>query len=167
MRRFTRKEIHEMGLSEIEFDPKSRDDIPQLLRGLQYIFLTPSLREEVFQILDTLFPEKLDRNNGRPGMDMWSIFVMGVLRLNLNWDYDRLQEMVNNHRTIRQILGHAIPDDGDYYGLQNLKDNVALLTPDILDKINQVVVKAGHIVVKKKLKMITRRKPIRAPNRTT
>ena len=47
MRRFTRKEIHEMDLSEIEFDLKSRDDIPQLLRGLQYIFLTPSLREEV------------------------------------------------------------------------------------------------------------------------
>ena len=149
MRRFTRKEIDEMDLSGIEFDLKSRDDIPQLLRGLQYIFLTPSLREEVFQILDTLFPEKLDRNNGRPGMDMWSIFVMGVLRLNLNWDYDRLHEMVNNHRTIRQILGHAIPDDGDHYGLQNLKDNVALLTPEILDKINQVVVKAGHIIVKK------------------
>ncbi len=140
-----------MGLSEIEFDLKSRDDIPQLLRGLQYIFLTPRLREEVFQILDTLFPEKLDRNNGRPGLDMWSIFVMGVLRLNLNWDYDRLHEMVNNHRTIRQILGHTIPDDGDYYGLQNLKDNVALLTPEILDKINQVVVKAGHTVVKKKI----------------
>ena len=150
MRRFTRKEIDKMDLSEIEFDLKSRDDIPQLLRGLQYIFLTPSLREEVFQILDTLFPEKLDRNNGRPGMDMWSIFVMGVLRLNLNWDYDRLHEMVNNHRTIRQILGHAMADDGDHYGLQNLKDNVVLLTPEILDQINQVVVKAGHTVVKKK-----------------
>jgi hypothetical protein len=167
MRRFTRKEIDEMDLSGIEFDLKSRDDIPQLLKGLQYIFLTPSLREEVFRILDTLFPETLDRNNGRPGMDMWSIFVMGVLRLNLNWDYDRLHEMVNNHRTIRQIPGHAIPDDGDHYGLQNLKDNVVLLTPEILDEINQVVVKAGHIVVKKKLKTMTRREPMRALNRTS
>ncbi len=167
MRRFTRKEIDKMDLSEIEFDLKSRDDIPQLLRGLQYIFLTPSLREEVFRILDTMFPEKLDRNNGRPGMDMWSIFVMGVLRLNLNWDYDRLHEMVNNHRTIRQILGHTIADDSDHYGLQNLKDNVALLTPEILDQINQVVVKAGHTVVKKNLKTMTHREPIRALNRTS
>jgi hypothetical protein len=83
-------------------------------------------------------------------MDMWSIFVMGVLRLNLNWDYDRLHDMVNNHRTIRQILRHGIVDDGEGYGLQNLKDNVVLLTPEVLDKINQVVVNAGHAVVKKK-----------------
>lgn len=74
---------------------------------------------------------------------------MGVLRVNLDWDYDRLHEMVNNHRTIRQLLGHGRVDDGEDYGLQNLKDNVVLLTPEILNKINQVVVKAGHAVVKK------------------
>lgn len=149
MRKFTRKPIDDMAILDIELDPKSRDDIPPLIRGLKHIFLTPHLREEVFQILDTIFPEHLDRTNGRPGMDMWSIFVMGVLRINLNWDYDRLHDMVNNHRTIRQILGHGMVDDGEGYGLQNLKDNVVLLTPEVLDKINQVAVKAGHAVVKK------------------
>lgn len=34
-------------------------------------------------------------------------FCDGVLRLDLNWDHDRLQEQVNNHRTIRQMLGHS------------------------------------------------------------
>ncbi|MCP4372187.1 MAG: ISNCY family transposase [Deltaproteobacteria bacterium] len=149
MRKFTRKDLDEMDIPEIELDPKSRDDIPQLLKGLQYIFLTPFLREEVFKILDEMFPESIDRNNGRPGMDMWSIFVMGVLRLNLNWDYDRLHEMVNNHGIVRQLLGHGLDDDGEKYGLQNIKDNVVLLTTEILDEINQVVVKAGHEVVKK------------------
>jgi len=76
--------------------------------------------------------------------------VMGVLRLNLNWDYDRLHEMVNQHRTIRQMLGHGVEDDGEYYHLQTLKDNVSLLTPEIVDRINQVVVKAGHQLEKKK-----------------
>jgi len=39
----------------------------------------------------------------------------------------------------------------DYeYKLQTLKDNVALLTPELLDKINTVVVEAGHSLVKKK-----------------
>ena len=34
--------------------------------------------------------------------------------------------------------------------MQTLKDNVSLLTPELLDEINQVVVRAGHISVKKK-----------------
>lgn len=75
---------------------------------------------------------------------------MGVLRLSLNCDYDRLHELVNNHRTLRQILGHGIADDGNLHNLQTLKDNVALLTPEMLDQVNQVIVKAGHELIKKK-----------------
>jgi hypothetical protein len=100
--------------------------------------------------LDGIFPKDIDLNNGRPGMDMWSILVMGVLRLNLNCDYDRLHNLVNNHKTIRQILGHGVVDDQSCYYLQTLKDNVSLLTPEILDQINQVVVNAGHALIKKK-----------------
>lgn len=149
MRELTRKSIEEMNIDQIELELDSRDDIPQLLGGLQYIFLTPPLRQEVFIILSDMFPPELDLNNGRPGMDVWSIFVMGVLRLSLNCDYDRLHNLVNNHRTIRQILGHGIADDGKPYNLQTLKDNVALLTPEILDRVNQAVVKAGHELIKK------------------
>ena len=140
----------ESSLAEVSFDPASRDDIPQLLRGLHYLYLTPSLRQAVFQILDRMLPSEIDRNTGRPGMVLWRIFVLGVLRLNLNWDYDRLCEMVNQHKTIRQILGHGLSDDGVSYHVQTLKDNVCLLTPEILDEINQVVVKAGHELLKKK-----------------
>ncbi len=75
---------------------------------------------------------------------------MGVLRLDLSWDYDRLHEQVNNHRTIQQMLGHTDLFDPHYYHLQTLKDNVCLLTPELLDKINQVIVTAGHDLVKKK-----------------
>jgi IS5 family transposase len=74
---------------------------------------------------------------------------MGVLRLDLNWDYDRLHEQVNHHRTIRQMLGHADFFDTQEYALQTLKDNVRLLTPELLDRINQAVVTGGHALVKK------------------
>jgi len=142
-------QLGEASIAEVELDPGSRDDIPQLLLGLQHLYITPTLREAVFQILDELIPEEVDRNTGRPGMALWRILVLGVLRLNLNWDYDRLHEMVNQHRTIRQMLGHGLSDDGETYHLQTLKDNVSLLTPEILDRINQIVVKAGHALVKK------------------
>ena len=150
MRQKTRKPIDEMQIDQVKLDPHSRDDIPQLLKGLQYIFLNPILLAQVLKILDDLFPKEIDLNNGRPGMDMWSILVLGVLRLNLNCDYDRLHNLVNNHNTIRQILGHGLVDDQSGYYLQTVKDNVSLLTPEMLDQINQVVVNAGHALIKKK-----------------
>ena len=137
-------------IADVKLDYRSRDDIPSLLCGLQYLYTSPTLRSEVFQVLDEMIPEEIDRRTGRPGMVLWRILVFGVLRSNLNWDYDRLHEMVNQHRTIRQMLGHGIDDDGELYNLQTLKDNVSLLSPDILDRINQIVVKAGHEIDKKK-----------------
>ena len=56
-------------ISKIAFDPKSRDDIPQVLRGLQYIYANLGLREEVFKILeDTIAPGK-NKKNGRHGIE--------------------------------------------------------------------------------------------------
>lgn len=141
--------LGETSIADVEFDPKSRDDIPQLLRGLQYIYVTPELRDEVFQILEGIVPVDVDPGNGRPGMDLWKILVLGTLRLGLNCDYDRLHELVNNHRTVRQMLGHGLADDDAAYSLETLKANVRLLTPEVLDRINQAVVKAGHVLVKK------------------
>jgi hypothetical protein len=42
------------------------------------------------------------------------------------------------------MLGHCGFEVQYKYKLQTIKDNIALLTPDILDQINQHVVKAGH-----------------------
>jgi len=99
--------------------------------------------------LERLVPPNIDKKNGRPGMDLWKVFVMGTLRLNLNWDYDRVHDMVNNHKTIREMLGHDWEEDDYKYNLQTIKDNLALFTVEILDEINQLVVKAGHKVLKK------------------
>ncbi len=132
-------------IPDIEIDVESRDEIPQILLGLQFIYSNLEFREELFKILESVIPPGTDRNNGRPGMELWKIFVIAVLRLNLNCDYDHLLELVNNHRVIRKMLCHA-DDDLTPYKLQTLKDNVALLTPEILDKINQITVEAGHRV---------------------
>lgn len=143
-------QIGEVDISKIKFDPKSRDDIPQILKGLQYIYVNLAVREEIFNLLEKYIAPKINKNNGRPGMDLWKIFVMGVLRLNLNWDYDRLHNEVNYHLQIRQMLGHDFFNDIGNYQLQTIKDNVSLLTVELLEEINQVVVKAGHGLVKKK-----------------
>jgi len=149
-------QLGEQAISNIQLDLKSRDDIPQILRGLQHIFTTPEVREPVFSILEEILVEreegdneKVNPNNGRPGMSQWVILVLGVLRLGLNADYDRVQELANQHNTIRQMLGHSDWMDDTHYELQTLKDNLRLFTPDILDRINQEVVRAGHQALKK------------------
>lgn len=142
-------QIGEVDISQIKFDPKSRDDIPRILRGLQHLYMDLALREKVFQLLEEKIAPKVNKGNGRPGMTLWRILVCGVVRLDLNEDYDRLHELVNHHDTIRQMLGHGECDETPYQ-FQTLKDNVALLTPELLDEINQIVVNAGHVLIKKK-----------------
>jgi hypothetical protein len=142
-------QIGEVDVSQIVLDLKSRDDIPQILRGLQHLYQNPSTRAKLFELLESDLAPTVDKRNGRPGMTLWSIFVCGVIRLDLNIDYDRLHELVNQHNTLRQMLGHGQFDPTAYH-YQTLKDNVRLFTPELLDKINQIVVDAGHELVKKR-----------------
>ena len=146
----------QVDIADIKLDPKSRDDIPQLLRGLQHIHTDPELRKSVFAILAEILPDrvgaegKASPKTGRPGMSQWTILVLGVLRLGLNADYDRIHELANQHATLRLMLGHGDWSDPSRYELQTIKDNLMLFTPEILDRINQEVVRAGHASLKKK-----------------
>ena len=142
-------QIGEVDISRIKFDLRSRDDIPKILKGLQHLYVNVPLRDKIFQLLEAEISPKVDKKNGRPGMELWKILVCGVVRLDLNADYDRLHELVNHHDTLREMLGHGKFDDKKYH-YQTLMDNVSLFTPELLDKINQVAVEAGHVLVKKK-----------------
>ena len=138
--------IGEVDISKITFNPKSRDDIPKILKGLQFVYTNVGLRSAIFELLQDKVAPKVDKNNGRPGMPLWTILVCGVIRLDLNIDYDRLHELVSEHRTLREMLGHGAFEDVTYH-FQTLKDNVSLLTPELLDEINQLVVKSGHALL--------------------
>lgn len=143
-------QLGEVDISTIKFDLRSRDDIPKLLMGLQYIYGDIKFRDQVFEILEEIIPEGVNINNGRPGMHLWRILVLGTLRLSCNWDYDRLREMANHHEKIREMLGHGLKDKDYVYSLQTLKDNIGLFTPEILDKFSQIAVAAGHDFLSKK-----------------
>ena len=110
--------LGEEDIAKIKLDPKSRDDIPQLLAGLQYIYTHADVRKAVFKILEEVVPSragsgkngKASIDKGRPGMEQWRILVLGTLRLGLNEDYDRIHELANQHCTVRQMLGHGSSD---------------------------------------------------------
>ena len=63
--------LGEEDISRIRFDPRSRDEIPKLLEGLQYIYCTPSIKEKMFEVLEEISPKEIDTENGRPGITAW------------------------------------------------------------------------------------------------
>ena len=77
-------------------------------------------------------------------MHLWKILVLGMTRLGCNWDYDKLLDIANNHKTLRLMLCHGGLSDEYKYKLQTLKDNVSRFTPEILDQVNNIAVEYGH-----------------------
>lgn len=130
-------------IDQLEIAIHSRDDIPQILLGLQSLYCDLGAREAVFETLRAVMPEGISWEVGRPGMPLWNSFVLAVLRLGLNCDYDRLQELANEHTTLRQMLGHGPFDTQQCYGLQTLSDNLSRYTPEVLGKLSAIVVRHG------------------------
>ena len=77
---------------------RSRDELPPVLAGLQWIFVTPEVNGRIFELLE----KKVvgwKKTTGRPGLDLWHILVLGIVRLALDCDYDRLEYLRSEEHT--------------------------------------------------------------------
>ncbi len=112
----------------------------------------PTLKAEIFALLEAkILAGK--KATGRTGMDLWQILVLGVVRLGLAADWDRLEHIANYDTLVRQMLGlPALPwaDESKQFGHQTLRDNVALLDDELLQQINARIAAAGREVFAKK-----------------
>jgi IS5 family transposase len=138
-------------VSEVKFT-RSRDELPPVLKALQYIFITPELNESVFALLENKIIQH-KKKTGRPGMDLWHILVLAVVRHTLSTNWDRLEDMANNHRALRQIMGVHVEKFGIEeieFAYQTIADNVGLVNEQLLQEINLLVVQHGHNLLKKK-----------------
>ena len=143
-------ELGEIGIEDIWINLKSRDDIPALLLGLQHLYADEETRTRLFALLEEHMLPGVDRTVGRPGMELWRILVMGVVMQGSGCDFDRLHELVNEHNTLRQFLGHADIWDKRKYEYQTVVDNVCLVRPELLAEVGQLIVESGHAVARKK-----------------
>lgn len=129
---------------------KSRDELPPILAGLQWVWQQPEIHAQVFALLE----QKINlgkKATGRPGLTLWQILVFGVVRLGLDCDYDRLEHLANYDALLRQILG-LNPVRADYekpFHHKTLSDNAGLVDEALLSQINAVVVQAGRPLFKK------------------
>lgn len=142
-----------IAIKDVQFPLKSRDELPPTLKALQYIFITPELNEKIFTLLEAKICAG-KKKTGRTGMDLWHILVLAVVRHATGTNWDTLETWSNYHSLVRQLMGvHSKFDDegkGITFGYQSIIDNVSLIDEELLHDMNQIVVNAGHLLVKKK-----------------
>ncbi len=88
----------------------------------------------------------VDRKVGRPVMEMWRILVMVVVKQELGCDFDRLHELVNQHRTLRRFPGHTDVWNGHRHHYRTLADNMGFPDPKLPVKFSQSIGGSGHPV---------------------
>ena len=142
--------LGEVRIEDIDLDRKSRADIPALLIGLQYLYSQEALRDRIFALMDEYILPGIGKKVGHPGMEMWRILVMAVVKQGLGCEFSYLNELVDQHKTLRKFLGHTDVKDDRHYHYQTLVDDVSLLNPKLLQKVNQLIVESGHVVARKR-----------------
>ena len=148
----TQPDLQITPIEKIRLPLKSRDELPPILAGLQWIWMHPTLKAEILALLEAkILAGK--QATGRTGMDLWQMLVLGVVRLGLDADWDRMEHIANYDALVRQMLGvPADPwgQDAKVFGHQTLRDNVALLDEELLQQINARIAAAGREVFAKK-----------------
>ncbi len=130
-------------IGAVELNLQCRDEIIPILRALQHLYSQAELRQELLTLVGKDINGATSRKHGRRGMNYWEIVVLAAARLGCNLDYDKLQDLAENHRRLRQIMGIGDWEEVDF-DWRRIEDNLIKLRPATLRKINDLVVKAGH-----------------------
>ena len=126
-----------------------RDAQVAVLQALQWIFCTPEVNQEVFELLESRLTPK-QKSLGRKGMDLWTILVFATMRLTRNQSYDDLRYSANHDTLMREMVGIGVTEQETQFSLTSLKENLSLLDDELLAKVNAIVIKHSDHVAKKK-----------------
>jgi hypothetical protein len=130
---------------------KHKDKLEELIAALKALYCHPEYNQRLFEILERHLLEG-KKKTGRPGMDLWCIFVLSQVRLCMNMDYGWVYNLANNHLSIRWLMG--VETEYGFkrkeFSYQNIYDNVTLLSDEMVKEINSLVLEFGHSQVFKK-----------------
>ena len=132
-------------VTEVSLNLNCRDEIIPILRALQHLYGNVPLRRELVGLVGKDVNHTTSRKQGRRGLSYWEITVLAAVRLGCDLDYDKLQDLAENHRNLRLIMGIGDWQDEEVdFDWRRLQDNLIKLRPETLKKINDLVVTAGH-----------------------
>lgn len=131
-------------IHEVKLNRNCRDEIIPILRALQHLYGDAALRRELLALVGKDVNPRSSRQHGRQGLSYWEIVVLAAVRLGCNLDYDKLQDLAENHRSLRLVMGIGDWQDDVDFDWRRIEDNVIKLGPETVKKINDLVVRAGH-----------------------
>jgi hypothetical protein len=122
-------------ISEVKLNLNCRDEIVPILYGLQHIYSQPLLRDEILNLVKQDVNEHSRNDRGREGLDYWHITVLAAVRLGCNLDYDKLQDLAEQHRALRQIMGIGDWQEAIEAISHRIVDEAYRLEPDAVKKV--------------------------------
>jgi len=94
-------------ITDVKLNLNCRDEIIPILRALQHVYGQEPLRRQLLGLVGQDVNRSSSSKLGRRGMNYWEITVLAAARLGCNLDYDKLQDLAENHRHLRQIMSWA------------------------------------------------------------
>jgi len=140
----TQPSDHGSAIQAVQLNLNCRDEIIPILRALQHLYQDAPARQEILDLVGKDVNGHTSPKLGRKGLDYWSITVLAAVRLGCNFDYDKLQDLAEQHRNLRLIMGITDDKQDSKFDWRRIRDNVCLLRPQTLQQINQVIVAVGH-----------------------
>lgn len=142
--RFVRQlQVGLVPVGELRLNLECRDEIIPVLAGLQFVFSNSSLRTTLMDLVGSDVNAESQRDLGREGFSYWQIIVLAAVRLGCNLDYDKLQDLCENHRSLRCLLQVGEWDDTNF-GWRRIRDTLCQLTVETVTRISQAVVSVGQ-----------------------
>jgi hypothetical protein len=128
---------------EVELNPECRDRMIPILRGLQHLYSHTEFRNQALSWIADDILDEANPDRGREGMTYWQILVLGAVRLGCNFTYDHLQDLAENHRALLQIMQVGSWEEASF-DWRRIRDNVSKVRADTIERINHLIVSAGH-----------------------
>lgn len=132
---------------DVRLNTACRDEIIPILKALQHLYSQSELRDQLLDAVAEDVNGTSSAERGRPGMDYWSILVLGAVRLGCNLNYDRLQNLAEEHRSLRLVMRVGGWCEDQTFDWRCLRDNICLLSPDTIERLNHLIVAEGHRLV--------------------
>jgi hypothetical protein len=131
-------------IGELMLNYDCRDEMIPVLAGLQYVYTSGPLRNKIVKLVAEDVNRDSRRDIGRPGLDDWQIVVLAGVRLGCDYDFDKLQDQAENHRSLRTLLGVGDWEEGTSFSARRIRDTLCQLQPSTLEAINQAIVSHGQ-----------------------
>lgn len=131
-------------IEQLQLNLNCRDEIVPILEALKHVFSQADVRDQLTGLVAADVNEMTRTDVGREGLDYWQIVVLAVVRLGCNLDYDKLQDLCENHRALRCLLGVGDWDETASFAARRIRDTLSLLKPSTIEKMNQALVRHGQ-----------------------